>query len=291
MKKIVSHSPFDQHEMIKAFNKAAINYDQAAVLQREVANRLDQRLAFITNLPKKIVDLGAGTGILSQFIAHRYREAEIINLDIVHHLLNHAKTKLTSRQYDFVCANAEELPFTHHSVDLVVSNLMLHWCFHPDKVLREIQRILKPTGFLLFSTLGPDTLIELRQSWAKVDNYVHVHEFIDMHIIGDMALNAHLIDPVLDVERIILQYQTPIKLLKDLKQLGVHNIAQGRSRNLTGKQSYQRFLQAYEVFRLDNGKYPATYEVIYGHALGSDIQQQEMTRGEVSIPLHQFQRK
>lgn len=272
-----------------AFNKAAKSYDQAAVVQKEIAARLDERLTPMRIEPKIILDVGAGTGILSQLVANRYPSAQLFSLDISDEVVRFAKQKLTSSQYHFLCADAESLPFKKHSVDLIVSNLVLHWCHDLSKVFQEIQRILKPDGLVLFSTLGNNTLKELRESWSAADSYVHVHEFVQMKEIGDTMLGLQFVGPVIETETITMQYKEPIRLLKDLKQIGAHNIAQGRTRGLTGKKVYQHFLNAYENYRSENGKYPATYEVIYGHAWGSDTTSQaKQKNGEIAIPLYEL---
>ena len=148
---------------------------------------------------------------------------------------------------------------------MVFSNLTLQWCNDLDHVFGEIRRILKPGGLFMFSTLGPDTLKELRESWRKVDQYNHVNAFMDMHDIGDALMRTNLADPVMDVEEITLTYADVFKLMKDLKTLGAHNVTKGRPRGLTGKHRLQSMVAHYEAFR-KNGLLPATYEVVYGHA-------------------------
>ena len=117
----------------------------------------------------------------------------------------------------------------------------------------------------MFSTLGPDTLKELRASWLAVDQHQHVHSFIDMHDVGDAMVRARLADPVMDVEQFILTYDDGLTLMRELKQLGAHNAAADRPHQLTGKTHLKKVLDSYEQFRKD-GKLPASYEVVYGHA-------------------------
>ena len=123
----------------------------------------------------------------------------------------------------------------------------------------------------MFSTFGPDTLKELRDSWNKVeasDADFHVSDFIDMHDIGDALLRAGLADPVMDVERFTLTYPDVYKLMKELKTLGATNAAMARRSSLTGKRRLMSMVANYETYRV-NGTLPATYEVVYGHAWGS----------------------
>jgi malonyl-CoA O-methyltransferase len=132
-------------------------------------------------------------------------------------------------------------------------------------VFAEVLRVLKPGGLWVYATFGPDTLKELRAAWQAVDARVHVHEFIDMHDLGDVLLGSGFADPVLDVERLVLTYPDVRALLRDLKQLGAHNADRSRARGLTGKRHFRQFEAAYQAF-LRDGQVPATYEVVFGHA-------------------------
>jgi malonyl-CoA O-methyltransferase len=183
-----------------------------------------------------------------------------------------------------VCADIQKLPFADNSVDLIFSSLAMQWCESLEQTFKEFQRVLRPGGFVLFSTFGPDTLTELRQSWAAVDEREHVHNFIDMHIVGDAMIQAGLAEPVMDVENLTLTYQNVYDLMRELKGIGAHNVAHGRPRGLTGRQRLQAFEQAYEKFRHD-GLVPASYEVVYGHAW-APVQEQS-----ASVSIESLQRK
>jgi malonyl-CoA O-methyltransferase len=163
-----------------------------------------------------------------------------------------------------VCADAERLPLADGSVDLILSNLMLQWC-NPDHVFAEFRRVLAPHGLLSFTTLGPDTLRELRSAWREVDSRTHVNQFIDMHDIGDALVRGGFASPVLDVERYTLTYLDVRRVAADLKATGAHNATMGRARGLTGRRQFAALQAAYEGFRQD-GRLPATYEVVFGHA-------------------------
>ena len=142
----------------------------------------------------------------------------------------------------------------------------------------------------MFTTLGPDTLHELRQSWATVDSYPHVNMFYDMHDVGEAMTESGLSGMVLDTDRMILTYTTAMALMKDLKVLGARNVNRDRRRGLTGKQAISQVQKAYEAFR-QNDILPATYEVVYGHAWGSQKPQQQAEDGSIRIPISQIQRK
>jgi len=148
---------------------------------------------------------------------------------------------------------------------MVFSNLMLQWCPEPDPVLVEVRRVLRGQGVFLFTTLGPDTLNELRSSWAAVADHDHVHPFIDMHDIGDALIRAGFVEPVMDVERLTLTYEDVRTLMQDLRSIGARNASSERPRGLLGPRRLAAVVQAYERFRRD-GRLPATYEVVYGTA-------------------------
>jgi len=240
------------------FNGASINYDDNAFLQNEIANRLAEKLRVISIKPQTIIDLGSGTGLLSNKTAEIFPNANLICVDFAQQSL------LKNSQSFKVCANAYELPFASNSVDFIVSNLMMQWCPDLKALFNECFRVLKPEGLILFTTFGPDTLKELKRSWSAVDSSAHVNNFIDMHDIGDQMLQSGFQSPIMEMENITLTYEKVLDLMHDLKSIGAQNVA-NRSKALTGKAKFKKMIEMYESYRSD-GKLPATYEVIYGHA-------------------------
>ena len=262
-------SPYllDRHKTRLGFERAAHTYDANAVLQREIGHRLTERLDLLKMPPETGLELGCGTGAISEHLLKRYKKARVIGLDLALNMVR--KTRERGgwfRKPHGICADVARLPLRAQSVDMVVSNLMLQWCNDLPAVFGELVNVLKPDGVLLFATFGPDTLKELRASWGKVDGFTHASRFADMHDVGDALLQAGFRDPVMDQETITLTYSEVRGLLRDLKGIGANNATQGRNQGLTGKARLQAFLQAYECFRWENGLYPATYEVVYGHA-------------------------
>ncbi len=241
-----------------AFNKASNNYDDHAFLQKEVASRLDEKLNVITTHSNVILDLGAGTGLLSSNLKKRFPSSKIIALDFAQNSLKN------NQSANKICANANHLPLADNSVDIVISSLMMQWCPNLKQLFSEIHRVLKNDGLILFSTFGPDTLKELKKSWSVADNETHVNTFIDMHDIGDQMLGAGFVSPVMEMETLTLTYQTVTDLLRDLKAIGAQTV-DTRSKSLMGKDKFQLMIKMYESYRQD-GKLPATYEVVYGHA-------------------------
>jgi malonyl-CoA O-methyltransferase len=255
----------DTARVRRGFDRAAATYDGAAVLHAEVRDNLLQRLDWMTLAPKVVLDAGAGTGHASRALRHRYPKALVIAMDTSQRMLLEAGRRQSwLRRFERVRADAERLPFADGGVDFILSNLMLQWC-DPDAVFKECRRVLAPQGLLCFSTLGPDTLRELRSAWRQVDSHTHVHQFIDMHDLGDALVRAGFAAPVLDVERYTLNYLDLRRVASDLKATGARNATLGRARGLTGRRQFAALQAAYETFRQD-GRLPATYEVVFGHA-------------------------
>lgn len=267
-----------------SFERAACDYDRVAVLQREVGRRLLERLEPIRLDPAQVLDLGAGTGQIARALRKRYPAARVTAVDIAHAMLVQARRQSGwFRKPRFVCGDIERLPFQDQSVDLLLSNLTLQWCNGLDAAFAEFRRVLKPGGALLFTSLGPDTLRELRASWAAADGYSHVNRFLDMHDVGDALVRAGLSEPVLDVEHLTLTYAEVNGLVRDLKTLGAHNVTAARARGLTGRGRWARMQAGYEQYRRD-GVLPATYEVVYGHAW-APVSARAESKAEQTVPF------
>jgi len=266
MTEVDSKPMIDKRLARRAFEKAAGTYDDAAVLQNEIGDRLMERLDYIRLQPRRVLDLGSGTGMFTSALMKRYRKADVVALDIAQPMLQRVKQRAGwLRKPGCVCGDTESLPFADDSFDFIFSNLMLQWCTDLEATFIELRRVLSPGGLLMFTTFGPDTLMELRASWEAVDGYTHVNSFIDLHDVGDSLLHTRWAEPVMDSERITVTYRELRTLMQDLKHIGAHNVTSGRPRGLTGKRHLQQLVEAYEPFRED-GVLPASYEVVYGHA-------------------------
>jgi len=283
----------EKQGLIQAFDQVAGGYEQHAILQRTVMERVLERLDLTRLKAGRVLDLGSGTGLASRLLAQRYKKAQVVQLDLSPGMLRESRSRsprFFSRQR-YICADAEMLPMADRSVDLVFSNLMLQWCNDLDSVITGAGRVLRPEGLFIFATLGPDTLKELRLSWEEVDRSIHVNTFLDMHDVGDALMRAGFDAPVLDVEHITLAYEDGYKLMRELKNLGAHNVNVGRRRTLTGKNRMQKMLTIYEQFRQD-GRLPATYEVVYGHAWMADRPFKTASDDKaVSIPVDSIRRR
>ena len=216
--------------------------------------RLLERLDYVKIAPPRILDAGSGPAREAQALAKRYGGAQVIALDFARPMLPRRGPidRWLGRGVITVCADLHRLPLAAGAVELVWCNLALHWAADPLAVFREFERVLAPGGLVLFSTLGPDTLKELRAAAGAT----RVHEFIDMHDLGDMLVAAGLSAPVMDMELITIDYGTGGRLLDDLRATGQTNARVDRHRSLAGRQ----FLKAFRTAPLR-----ATFEVVYGH--------------------------
>ncbi|HSH73144.1 MAG TPA: malonyl-ACP O-methyltransferase BioC [Methylophilaceae bacterium] len=281
----------DKARVKASFDRAATSYDAAAVLQREVRERMLSRLEFVKLAPQAILDAGCGTGHASQALARRFTKSRIVSLDIAMGMLKETRTNqpalkrfLGLGRQSLVAGDIEQLPLADSSVELVWSNLAVQWCNDLDAAFSETHRVLKPGGLFSFSTFGPDTLKELRAATSADPEHVHVSRFIDMHDIGDALVRAGYSAPVLDVERFVLTYDDVLAVMHDLKAIGAHNAADGRSRGLQGKGFLQKLTDNYEKYRKED-KLPATFEVVYAHAWKPESKPQ-MLDGAIPVTFH-----
>ena len=277
-------SRLDTGRVRRAYEQAAATYDAAAVLHREIGQRMAERLPLVKLEPAAILDAGCGTGDGIAELRTRFPAAMIVGLDVAFAMLTVARRRTqavgagersvlarlfgaarTAGPGELVCGDACRLPFAGGAFDLVWSNLVLQWINDPPIAFAEFLRALRVGGLLMFTTFGPDTLGELRSAFARVDRATHVSRFLDMHDLGDMLVRAGFAEPVMDMERLALTYADAGALMRDLRATGARNATVGRPRGLTGKGRWQRMLAALDAFRRE-GRLPATFEVVYGHA-------------------------
>ncbi len=262
---MTDNAVLDKAAISRNFNRAARDYDRHAVLQDRVLDRLLEDLPVFRIQPQRILDLGSGTGRGADRLRRFYPRSWLLQLDLAESMLRSARRRRWFRRDALVLADAERLPLADAILDMVFSSLMMQWSQAPRDLLRGVHRALKPGGLFLFSTLGPDTLYELRESWRAADSALHIHPFADIQSLGNLLVDSGFSQPVLMSERLVLTYADLKSLMLDLREVGAVNSGRERRRTLTGKHRYLKCRQAYEQFR-DDGKLPATYEVIYGHA-------------------------
>jgi malonyl-CoA O-methyltransferase len=242
----------------RRFGRAAAGYEAAARLESEVGARLRERLDYVKIEPRRIVDAGSGPGREARALAKRFPGKEVIALDYALPMLPRPRflDRLLRRGVMPLAASLEHVPLEAASVELVWSNMALHWLNDPLAAFREFSRVLAPDGLVMFSTLGPDTFKELRAAGAEA----RVHPFTDMHDLGDMLLAAGLTNPVMEMELITINYDSGERLLDDLRRSGQTNARADRPRGLAGRRFSERLRSALgRSLRI-------TYEVVYGHA-------------------------
>lgn len=254
----MSAALLDKPRIRQSFAAASATYDQAAALQRQSAHDLF-REAERAGIHGTVLDLGCGTGNLTALLS---QADEVIALDVAAAMLDAARGKLARNgKLQFVCADAENLPFANHSLDGVYSNLALQWCDPLEKALAETKRVLRTGSPLLFSTFGPATLHELKSAWAEVDDWPHVNAFHDEPSLMEFLQNAGFQDGRIRRALHMPRYASVVDLMRELKQIGAHNAHQTRPKTLTGKTRMQAMYQAYERHR-QGGLLPATYEIL-----------------------------
>ena len=264
---MVEYRP-DKSKVARSFAAAAAKYDDVAILQRQTADELLDRLSLMKIQPQSILDLGVGTGRNLSLLQKHYPEAQLLAMDIAPDMLQQARKRYrqdqglkrwlpgSSHKLQLLAGDAEAIPLADNSVDLIFANLALQWC-EPSVSFDEIQR----------------------------------NVFYDIHDVGDAMTASGLSDCVLDIEPYVLTYPTPMAMMRDLKILGAHNVNQGRRRGLTGKNLMRQVVAEYENFRIE-GLIPASYEVVFGH--GWKLQQagqRAAADGSVNIPLSEIQRR
>lgn len=222
-------------------------------MEAEVGARMLGRLDYVRLAPRRILDAGSGPGREAKALTRRYPKAQLLALDFALPALRGARRRFFERKL-LVCGDIVQLPLADASIDLLWSNMALHWAVDPAAALQEFERVLAPQGLLMFSTLGPDTLKELRAAAGAG----RVHAFVDMHDVGDMLVAAGFAAPVIDMEMLEVTYRDAGTLLQDLRRSGQTSARADRARGLTGRRFDAR-LRAQLLPR-------ATFEVVYGHA-------------------------
>ena len=258
---VISSEPAKK-DVAASFSRAAAAYDSAAHLQRDVGEQLLTCLDKWKGAPTTVVDLGCGTGYFCSELKSRYGSARYLGLDIASGMVGYARTR-NGGDSDWVVADAEALPLSVESVDLVFSSLVLQWCYRPEHVFAEIGRVLSSGGLCVFTSLGPDTLKELRSAWAVVDSHQHVNTFLPGSELEAAVGKVSGLNLKLERRIFRMEYKRVRHLLEELKALGAHNMNPSRPTGLASRRALQGMLRAYEAWRTA-GVLPATYEVYFG---------------------------
>lgn len=248
-----------RESIAKTFGSASQSYDVSARLQRFSGKHLMPWLPKKNNLT--VVDLGSGTGFFTDLLAGSYER--VIGLDISKKMLQFAKTN-RDKSIIWLEGDAHKLPLQDSSVDFIYSNLVIQWFDPLETAIKEMLRVLKPGGLIIFTTLVDGTLFELKSSWKQVDDDQHVIDFKTVNELNQLfnGPNSKLIEQ--KCQDIVLEYQNVIHLARELKGLGANHLAQKKNRGLSGKEKWFKMTEHYQDFLEPSGIYPATYKLFSG---------------------------
>jgi malonyl-CoA O-methyltransferase len=250
----------NKREVAASFGRAAASYDSVAHLQRQVGEKLLAKMP-ANFLPSHIADVGCGTGHFTRRLATIFSDAQCTGIDIAPGMVNYAAAH-SGAGLNWVCADAESMPIADNSFDLLYSNFTYQWCQNLPRLMAEQFRLLKAGGLLVFTTVGPQSLSELRRAWQAVDNHVHVNQFAPLGEVKNALRYAGFVDGGAQVETLVRHYSQLNELTRELKNLGAHNINRGRNSGMTSRLQIEKFKAAYEALRQPSGL-PATWEILY----------------------------
>ncbi len=252
----------DKIKIKQSFGNASQTYDSVAQLQRDVGQ--DLLNTFLSeNLTGTVVDLGCGTGFLTQTLLPYCENADLMAVDLALPMLQLTREKIGSSVH-YLCSDAESLALATNSVETLFSNVALQWCFPIDNALRELQRVLKPDGTLIFSTFGSKTLCELKTAWANVDNFAHVNEFYTPELLQRALEKAGFLHIEIITKCYISRYDSVLDLMRELKHIGAHNVNTKRKKSVTTKTTLAHMMANYSQEK--TGEISATFEVIFVRA-------------------------
>lgn len=258
------------------FDRLAPAYEEHAALEREVGARLAERSSFSKREPERILDIGSRTGAGAELLKRTFRRARVVGMDISPGMLRLlARKSRFRRPLGAVCGEPRALPFRDGCADFVFSNLALHWLPRPAVLFEEVRRVLRTGGMFLFSTLGPSSLSELRVAGSSGPAALVIPEFADLLEIGDALMAAGFSEPVMDMERIVLDYPSLDALAGEVEAVGTSLMIGGwcewRDRPRAAESAFEP---------LKSGdRYPLSYEVLYGTAFGPPEGQPRRTAG------------
>ena len=256
---------FDRRQLQHSFGRAAAGYAEVAMLQRESESRLLEQLEVLeARVPARVLDVGSGPGRASGVMKGRWPGSEVVAMDIALPMLGQVpKHTRFWRPVRRVCAEAAKLPFADGSFDLIFSNMCLQWVPDLPVALAEFRRVLRPQGLLLFTSFGPDTLLELREAYlAAGEAHPPLSPFAAIQQVGDALISSGFRNPVLERENFRLTYPDAMALLRELRAIGAGDARNGRRRGLGGRSRQSRMIAAYETQRDSDGRLPSTWEVI-----------------------------
>jgi malonyl-CoA O-methyltransferase len=252
----------DKSQIARSFGKAAVSYDSVAHFQRWTADKLLTKVGDVT--VQRLLDLGCGTGYSSDHLCARFDTCNYFGLDLSKDMLTYASSKHGKDSRYWIAGDAENLPLSSDSLDLVFSSLAIQWCSDLPKMFSEVCRVLRPGGVFAFSTLADGSLKELADAWKAADDRQHVNNFEPTEDVRSSLNGISFEIECFEQEEVVLKYDSVRELTRELKLLGAHNMTADRPTRLTGKAALREFVAAYEKMRVPEGYLPATYQVLWG---------------------------
>jgi malonyl-CoA O-methyltransferase len=242
--------------------------DDAPWLHGEVARRMAERLPVIRRQPEVVIDWWAHAGGSQTVLAQAYPKARQLRVEPVG--VPSLQPGGPAPWWSARRWRREALPLNEATLpaaagQLLWANMMLHAVADPEALLQRWRRALAVDGFLMFSTLGPDTLVGLRALYRDAGWGSAHAAFTDMHDLGDMLVEAGFADPVMDQERLTLTWATPEALLGELRTLG-GNADPARFAGLRTPRWRARLLAALAERAAADGRIALELELVYGHA-------------------------
>lgn len=254
----------DKVKVRRSFSAAADSYDGLAGLQRQVGLELLRRFPLRCG-DDVLVDVGCGTGFLSHQLASAFLGKQLIALDLAMPMLQTCRRNYPGMSAQYVCADAEKLPFASNSIDQIYSNLALQWAQDLSATLLDFKRVLKGKGRLVFATFGPQTLHELKTAWAAVDDFTHVNSFYAVEQIEGFLHAAGFENSCLESRLYQSDYLSVEGLMRELKGIGAHNVNRDRNPKPTTKTQLQAMIGHYQKQMAGQG-IVASYEIIFVQA-------------------------
>lgn len=269
--------------------KTVDTYQSHAIIQKEIAHRILERLDYIKQTPHQLLDMSLHGSDSELYLRKRFPKAHYIAAMPFMAALQQRRPRWF-RQPKSICMPFDLIPLKTQSIDFIFMNLRLLWSSDWPLLLRECRRVLMPKGMLLFTSLGPDTLSELRYAFMRSGYPSSVHSLVDMHDIGDVLLGAGFENPVMDMEKIVMQYASFSSLVNDLRLTGSQCAISDRFKGLMTPRKKRLIEDNYK--KNDDGLWPASVEVIYGHAWAGEVLPQKTTEtGEILVSMQSLKRK
>lgn len=259
----------DKSKIKKAFSKSAKTYDSYSTLQKEINNNLVNRLLAHTNQPKRILDIGTGTGNCAFLLSEHFPSSKVYVFDIADGMTDFmsAKMRKLHKKIYVLTADALHMPYVDNTFDLAVSNLTYQWIEDIGKAFKEVKRIIGSRGIFAFTTLSSNTFKELRESYNHGNIEKHalppLHKFITREDLDHWLRYNDFLYKTIDIVTIKKNYPDVKTFLKTLKYIGAQNAHSDCALNsINKKTSLLNLVNFYESrFCNDSGIY-ATYEIL-----------------------------